>query len=108
MKLAQACLMVLMITLYATGCQTDRTTHADTVSGKGTIRHMQLEGGFFGIVADTGERFLPENLERGFQQDSLRVAFEGVVTDRPTMVMWGRTLRLTNIERIPPTPGNHP
>ncbi len=100
MKLIQGSLLILILTLVTTGCQTDRTAHDNTVSGKGMIRHVQLEGGFYGIIADTGERFLPENLERGLQQDSLRVTFEGVVTDRPTFAMWGRTLRLTHIEKL--------
>lgn len=100
-RLAFGSLLVLLLTLFATGCQTDQTARGNTVSGKGMIRHMQLEGGFFGIVTDAGERFLPENLERGFQQDSMRVAFEGVVTNRPTTAMWGRTITITHIEKIP-------
>ena len=70
------------------------------VSGKGTIIHFDLEGGFYGIVSDKGEHFLPENLTKEFQHDSLRVYFEGVVTNKITIQMWGKTVRLTKIEKI--------
>ena len=70
------------------------------VAEKGTILHFDLEGGFYGIVSEKGEHFLPENLTKEFQQDSLHVYFEGVVTDKATIQMWGRTLKLTKIKKI--------
>ncbi len=93
--------LTLLITVLAAGCHSDATLEGTPVSGVGTIRHVQLEGGFFGIVADSGERYLPENLDQDFQQDRLRVSFEGVLTNRPNFAMWGRTLHLNRINRLP-------
>ena len=39
----------------------------------GTVRYLELEGGFYGIVIDSGAKYLPLNLDEAFQQDSMRV-----------------------------------
>ena len=72
-----------------------------TVTAKGMVVHVDLEGSFYGIVTDAGQKYLPENLDPAFQKDSLRVSFEGTVTDRPTAMMWGRTLTIRHIEALP-------
>ena len=69
------------------------------ISGTGTIRFMDFEGGFYGIVADDGQRYDPGRLEEVFQQDGLRVRFvvremKGVMSVR----MWGRLVELIRIE----------
>ncbi len=94
--------LTLLLAVFAAGCHSDATVEGTPISGVGTIRYVQLEGGFFGIVADGGERYLPENLDKDFQQDRLRVSFEGVLTDRPNFAMWGRTLHLNKIEKLSP------
>lgn len=33
----------------------------DAVRGTGMIRYIDLEGGFYGIIADNGKNYLPEN-----------------------------------------------
>ena len=71
----------------------------EIVSDNGTVVFVALEGGFFGIIDDHGKHWDPSNLPKDFQTDSLRVRFEGVVTDRPTFHMWGRTIELTFIKR---------
>jgi hypothetical protein len=72
---------------------------AQKVSGTGRIVYMSFEEGFYGIITDKGEHYLPENLGVDFQKDSLRVFFEGVLTNRTTTTMWGRTIKLNYIER---------
>jgi len=61
---------------------------------------MELEGGFYGIITVGGEHFLPENLSVEYQKDSLKISFEGIITDQPTTVMWGRTIKLTKVVRL--------
>ena len=72
----------------------------NNIAGKGTVIHFNLEGGFYGIVTDNGGHYLPENLGADFQQDSLRVYFEGVLTNKVTIQQWGNTIRLTKIMKI--------
>lgn len=76
------------------GCSTNPLAQDDTpqdsIRGAGTIQYLDLEGGFYGIVADGGARYDPGTLDEEFQQDGLRVRFEvkirtGVVSLR----MWG-------------------
>ena len=56
----------------------------------GTVKHIELEGGFWGIVTDKGESYDPMNLPESLKQDGLRVHFwlkprKDVATTR----MWG-------------------
>ena len=65
------------------------------INGVGTIRYQDLEGGFYGLVADDGARYDPLNLDEAFRQDSLRVRFRvrrrtGVMTIR----MWGQPVEI--------------
>ncbi|GIV57848.1 MAG: hypothetical protein D6746_05785 [Bacteroidetes bacterium] len=64
----------------------------------GTIHYVDLEGGFYGLVADDGTRYLPLNLDASFRKDGLRVRFEAVPEDVLTLQQWGRPVRLTAIE----------
>lgn len=70
------------------------------VSGTGLVRHIDLEGGFYGIVDDMGERYDPSNLPEDFKVDSLRVRYEATVTDKMTTHMWGRPVDIITIERF--------
>ncbi len=87
--------ILVLIVVALLGC--NRT---DRVLDTGTIVYVGLEGGFYGIVDDHGRHWDPSNLPSSFQTDSLRVRFEGIITDRPTFHMWGRTIELTAIKRL--------
>jgi inhibitor of cysteine peptidase len=67
----------------------------------GTIRHIDLEGGFYGLEADDGTRLDPVNLPEEFQKDGLRVkARVERLKDRVSFHMWGRLVRILEIERL--------
>lgn len=71
------------------------------VTGSGTVHFVDLEGGFFGLVADDGTRYLPLNLPPAFRVDGLRVRFRG--RPRPevvTVTQWGTPLELLEIGRL--------
>ena len=73
----------------------------DTIRGTGTIRYMDFEGGFYGIVSDDGENYYPGTLDEALQKDSLRVRFElRELKDVMTFVMWGRVVDVVNIEPL--------
>ena len=71
------------------------------ISSTGTVRFQEIEGGFWGIVADDGQKFDPMNLDPKFQKDGLRVSFKAIPeTDMMSTHMWGTLIKLTHIEKI--------
>ena len=71
------------------------------ISGTGTIRFLDFEGGFYGIIADGGQHYEPGQLDAQFQKDGLRVRFvvrelEGMMSLR----MWGRIVEVVSMEAL--------
>jgi inhibitor of cysteine peptidase len=67
----------------------------------GTITYLDLEGGFFGIIGDDGQKYDPLNLEAKYQKEGLRVAFVAEpVKDAAGIHMWGTMVNLVQIEEI--------
>jgi len=58
--------LALIGAVIACGCMAagGDETPADRISGNGTVTYIDLEGGFYGIVADDGERYLPPTSRR--------------------------------------------
>jgi hypothetical protein len=79
------------------------SNEADTamISGTGTIRHMDIEGGFFGIVTDDSLNYDPGTLAPAFQKEGLRVKFQGRPTNATSLRMWGKPIELKSIEPLP-------
>jgi hypothetical protein len=87
--LAVALALLAGIALAATGCTStsgslpdadveedaDLPPPEDIVSGLGTVRYVEMEGGFYGIVADDSTRYLPQDLGTDYREDGLRVRF---------------------------------
>jgi hypothetical protein len=67
------------------------------IDGKGTIHYEDLEGGFYGIHADDGERYLPINLDNAIKTDGVRVKFSAYPARIATISMWGTPVRLVTI-----------
>ena len=79
----------------------ERIEGSEWVNATGTLRWMDLEGGFWGIEGDDGRKFtLTGDVCDDLAQDGLRVHFEG--RTRPDMGgihMWGEYLDLGSIAR---------
>jgi hypothetical protein len=72
------------------------------VSGKATVKHITLEGGFYGLITDSGERLLPLQMSSEFRQDGLRVRYDGAADDNAVSIyQWGTLTKLTSIEKLP-------
>jgi hypothetical protein len=113
--LAVALALLAGIALAATGCTStsgslpdadveedaDLPPPEDIVSGLGTVRYVELEGGFYGIVADDSTRYLPQDLGTDYREDGLRVRFRAAVQDSAmTMEMWGTPVEMLDILRV--------
>jgi predicted small secreted protein len=70
-----------------------------TVSGTGTVKFVDLEGGFYGIVGNNGQNYDPMNLDQTYQEDGLRVRFQAKIRqDMASIHMWGTIIEITRIE----------
>ncbi|TAJ44017.1 hypothetical protein CUJ86_08205 [Methanofollis fontis] len=91
-------ILIIIGAVLAVGCVT--TDEGTTISGTGTVRYIDLEGGFYGIVGDDGADYLPLDLDPAFQQDGLRVRYSLEKADVATIQQWGTPVRVVAIERI--------
>ncbi len=67
----------------------------------GTVRYIELEGAFYGIVADDGRKLDPVNLPEEFQKDGLRLEVRVVpLRDRVSVRMWGTPVRILQLKRL--------
>jgi len=71
------------------------------IHGKGTVRYLSFEGGFYGIVGDDGKNYDPTNMPQEFKADGLRVQFTANLTDHASYHMWGYVVKLISIEKLP-------
>ncbi|MGQ9473067.1 MAG: hypothetical protein ACUVQZ_08805 [Candidatus Caldatribacteriaceae bacterium] len=95
--MAIICLTLLGISL---GCisQGDSKLWIDKI---GRVHWIELEGGFFGIIAEDETRYEPLNLEKPYQQEGIKVHFIGRVrNDYASIHMWGTIIEITEIEII--------
>ena len=68
---------------------------------KGTVRHIDLEGGFYGIVTDDGTNLDPVNLPEEFRKDGVRLQARVVpLRDRVSIHMWGTPVRIIEFKRL--------
>jgi hypothetical protein len=84
--------------LLQPGCTSVPTGLSRLVSADGVVRYVALEGGFYSLESDNGDRFDPTNLPADFKQDGLPVRFTGRVrTDMMSIHAYGEILTLTAI-----------
>ncbi|MEZ4701978.1 MAG: hypothetical protein R2834_16720 [Rhodothermales bacterium] len=97
---------LLLLVLAAPACKTTSSPNAEgsvqaTMPFKGTIVYLDLEGGFYGIEAEDGERYFPINLALTYREDGLRVQFDmRLRTDVMTTVMWGTPIEIIEMGRL--------
>jgi len=66
----------------------------------GTIKYIPLEGGFYGIETEKGEKYLLLNLPEEFKKDGLKVWFKAKLRKRATIQMWGRPIEILEIRKV--------
>jgi len=70
------------------------------IQGTGTIQHVDLEGGFYGLVDEEGTKYDPTPLPESLRVDGLQVRFRVQKKDLMTTRMWGTPVEVLEIERI--------
>ncbi len=83
--------------------EAEREDQAETVSyvsGNGMISEVNLEGGFYGIIAQDGSRYNPASLPDSLREDSLAVYFEAKIRENVAGIhMWGKPVEIITIRR---------
>ena len=70
-------------------------------SYRGTVKFLNFEGGFYGIVTQKGQKLLPTNLPKEYQQAGAMVEISGVyLKDTLTIQQWGSPFRIDKIKLI--------
>ena len=63
------------------------------------VRWISLEGGFYGLVAEDGTRYLPVNLPEEFRKDGFKIKIRGKIrNDVATIYIWGTPFEIIQIE----------
>ncbi|MHA1379697.1 MAG: hypothetical protein ACTSRG_15105 [Candidatus Helarchaeota archaeon] len=71
---------------------------SEIISGKGTIKHLKIEGGFYGIIGEDGSKYYPSNLPDEFKKEGLRVIFRVKKRSVVSFQMWGTNVEIVTIE----------
>ena len=75
----------------------------NVVEGTGTLKFLDFEGGFYGIIGDDGEHYDPLNLGEEFRVDGLRVHFKvRIEEEMVSFHMWGIIVSIISIEEVEP------
>ena len=63
-----------------------------------TVKYIDLEGGFYGLVTADGERYLPTNLAQEYQQDGTVLEFKvKPLTDVVSVQQWGSMIEMIDV-----------
>jgi len=66
-----------------------------------TVKHMDFEGGFYGLVSSNGDKLLPMNLAKKYQLPGTVLKVKGeIVKGMMTIQQWGRPYKISNVELI--------
>lgn len=80
----------------------ESTQEKSILTFTGRVERVELEGGFWGIVTDDGQKLDPGKLPETVQVDGLRVQGRAqVLTDVMTIRMWGTPVELLEITPSP-------
>jgi hypothetical protein len=73
----------------------------NVIQMKGTVIYVDLEGGFYGIIGDDGNKYLPINLPQEYKISGLKIYFKARIrSDIATTAMWGTPIEILEIEAI--------
>jgi len=81
----------------------------ESITVNGVVEFVPLEGGFYGIVSESGAKYDPVGLPEEYKKPGLKVK----VTLRPTKKrvsthMWGKLVRVLRIKKLTSRPiGRH-
>ncbi|QOL26030.1 hypothetical protein LP316_01600 [Thalassotalea sp. LPB0316] len=65
------------------------------------VKYLEIEGGFYGLVTDSGKKLLPMNLAPEYKKPGTVLKVKGQeLTDVMTTQQWGTPFNITEVELI--------
>lgn len=61
---------------------------------KGTVKKINIAGGFWGIIGDNGEQWRPMNLPERLKQEGKSVTLSVRLSDEFSIFMWGQAVEI--------------
>lgn len=72
-----------------------------------TVKHLDFEGGFYGLVSENGVRLLPRGLPKEYKIEGTILRVKGhFLTDMMTIQQWGKVFKIVEVELIKMGTGN--
>lgn len=68
---------------------------------KGRVKYLDFEGGFWGIVDQSGKEWLPINMPEQLKVDGANVEITASQSDVMTMYSWGVPIEITGFHTLP-------
>lgn len=66
-----------------------------------TVKYYDFEGGFYGLISQTGDKLLPMNLAKQYKLQGTILKVKGeLIKDMMTIQQWGQPFRISDIELI--------
>ena len=63
-----------------------------------TVKYFDFEGGFYGLLADNGEKYLPMNLSKEYKVEGTVLKVKGhVIKGMMTTTQWGEPFEVSDI-----------
>jgi|GEM_PF-3412192 len=79
--------------------------YANDIVGKATVTYITLEGGFYGLQTESGQRYIPSNLATQFKKHGLVVQVTAKKQlGRLGIHMWGEYVEIISIRALPCQP----
>ncbi len=91
--------ILFAITLFvSSSCQSEGDK---TITFTGTVTWVELEGGFFGLIADDGTRYEPRNLPEEYQENGIKVRVRARLCEECASIhMWGTIIDILSITTL--------
>lgn len=81
--------------------QLEQEPDGDLIEIIGTVKHINLEGGFFAIEADDGNKYNPTGLPTEFEKDGLKVKVVARLKGNIASIrMFGKIIEIVSIESL--------
>ena len=71
----------------------------NTIKISGKIAYQNLGTGFWGIIGDDGQEWLPTNLPASMEVEGKRVRLNARPVDGMSMFMWGTMIEIVPLKR---------